>query len=81
MVKPWNKFASTGGQSLLKKDGPKSDLFNDRDDDDSSSLSERDAKKTAGKRRWVVGGRLLRRAKTPGEEDGYGVLFLCYLSK
>jgi hypothetical protein len=76
MAKLWNKLlAPTGGsQSLLKRDGPKSDLFNDRDDDDSSSLSGREPKKKSatGSRRLLVGARLLRRTKTAGDEDGYG---------
>lgn len=78
MTKLWNKFlapSSIGGQSLLQKDGPKSDLFNDQEDDDSSSLSEREprAKRSASKRLFRT--RILR-SKTVGEEDGYGALLL-----
>lgn len=82
MVKLWNKLlAPTGGsQSLLKKDGPTSDLFNDRDDDDSSSLSGREPKKKKSansSRRLFLGKRLLRRTNTTGVEDGYGKCSRC----
>lgn len=72
MAKLWNKLlgSNSGGQSLLKE-GPKSDLFNDRDDDDSSSLSGRQPKKQSSKKLFVSR-RLMRRTKAGDGEDGYG---------